>query len=41
MVHDHILQSGAAFRESGAAFRALINDGKAWVIGHNERVAVA
>jgi hypothetical protein len=25
MVHDHILQRGAAFRERGAALRALIN----------------
>jgi hypothetical protein len=41
MVHDHILQRGAAFRERGAAFRALIDAGKAWVIGYNERVAVA
>jgi hypothetical protein len=29
MVHDHILQRGAAFRERGAAFRALIDAGKA------------
>ena len=33
MVHDHILQRGAAFRERGAAFRALVKTGKAWVIG--------
>jgi len=25
MVHDHILERGAAFRERGAALRALIN----------------
>jgi hypothetical protein len=25
MVHDHILQRGAAFRERGAALRVLIN----------------
>jgi hypothetical protein len=41
MVHDHILQRGAAFRERGAAFRALIDAGKAWVIVYNELVAVA
>ncbi|TLN09533.1 hypothetical protein FDZ71_10060 [bacterium] len=41
MVHDHILQSGAAFRERGAALRALINAGKAWIIAHRECVAVA
>jgi hypothetical protein len=34
MVHDHILQSGAAPRESGAAFRAFINAGKVWVIAY-------
>jgi hypothetical protein len=27
IVHDHILQRGAAFRERGAALRALINAG--------------
>jgi hypothetical protein len=32
MVHDHILQRGAAFRERGAALRALVNVGKAWII---------
>ena len=41
MVHDHILQRGAAFRERGAAFRVLINAGKAWVIAYRECVAVA
>ena len=41
MVHDHILQRGAAFRERGAALRALINAGKAWVIAYHECVAVA
>jgi hypothetical protein len=40
-VHDHILQRGAAFREKGAALRALINAGKAWVIAYHECVAVA
>ena len=30
MVHDHILQRGAAFRERGAALRALVNAGEAW-----------
>jgi hypothetical protein len=33
MVHDHILERGAAFRERGAAFRALVNAGKVWVMG--------
>jgi hypothetical protein len=32
-VHDRILQRGAASRERGAAFRALVNAGKVWVIG--------
>ena len=41
VVHDHILQRGAAFRERGAALRALINAGKAWVIAYYECVAVA
>ena len=41
MVHDHILQRGAAFRERGAALRALIHAGKAWVIAYHECVAVA
>jgi hypothetical protein len=41
MVHDHILQSGAAFRESGAAFRAFINAVKAWVIDYRECVLIA
>jgi hypothetical protein len=34
MVHDHILQRGAASRERGAALRALINAGKAWIIAY-------
>jgi hypothetical protein len=34
MVRDHILQRGAAFRERGAALRALINAGKAWIIAY-------
>jgi len=33
LVHDHILKRGVAFREKGAALRALINAGKARVIG--------
>ena len=41
MVHDHILQRGAAFQERGAALRALIHAGKAWVIAYHECVAVA
>jgi hypothetical protein len=41
MIHDHILQRGAALRERGAALRALINAGKAWVIAYHECVAVA
>jgi len=41
MVHDHILQRGAAFRERGAALRTFINAGKAWVIGYREDVAIA
>jgi len=41
MVHDHILERGAVFRERGAAFRALSNAGKAWVMAYYERVAVA
>jgi hypothetical protein len=34
MVHDHIL-------ERGAAFRALVNAGKAWVMAYHECVAIA
>jgi len=41
MVHDHILQRGAGFRESGAGLRALVRAGKAWVIAYRECVAVA
>jgi hypothetical protein len=41
MVYDHILERGAAFRERGAALRALINTRKAWVIALHECVAVA
>ena len=33
MVHDHILERGGAFRERGAALRALINAGKAYQEG--------
>jgi hypothetical protein len=36
IVHDHILQRGAALRERGAALRALINAGKAWVIAYHD-----
>jgi hypothetical protein len=35
------LERGAAFRERGAALRALINTRKAWVIALHECVAVA
>ena len=41
MVDDHILQRGAAFRERGAALRALVRAGKAWVITYHECVALA
>jgi len=41
LVHDDILQRGAAFREKGAALRALINAGKAWLNAYHECVAVA
>jgi hypothetical protein len=41
IVHDHILERGATFRERGATFRALINAGKAWVIRYYECVVVA
>jgi hypothetical protein len=40
-VHDHILQRGAAFRERGAALRAFITAGKAWIIAYHECVAIA
>ncbi len=33
IVHDHILESGGAFRERGGALRALINAGKAYQEG--------
>ena len=33
MVHDHILERGAAFRERGGTLRALINAGKAYQEG--------
>jgi hypothetical protein len=32
MVHDHILQKGAVFREKGAVLRALSNAVKAWLV---------
>jgi len=41
MMYDHLLERGATFRERGVAFGALINVGKAWVIGYYERVTVA
>jgi hypothetical protein len=41
MVHDHILQRGAGFRESGAGLRAPVRAGKAWVIAYHECVALA
>jgi hypothetical protein len=41
MVHDHILQRGAALRERGAALRALINAGKAWIIAYHGCMEIA
>jgi hypothetical protein len=41
MVHDHILERGAGFRERGAALRAFINAGKAWVIAYHGSVVIA
>jgi hypothetical protein len=41
MMHDHILERGAAFREGGAALRALSNTVKAWLIVYHECVAIA
>lgn len=41
MVHDHILQRGAAFRSGGAALRSLINAGKAWVNAYCKCVVIA
>ncbi len=41
IVHDHILQRGAALRERGAALRAFINAGKAWIIAYHECVSIA
>ena len=41
IVRDHILERGAGLRERGAALRALINAGKAWVIACHECVTVA
>ena len=41
MVHDHILERGAGLRERGAAYRALINAGKAWVIAYHGDVVIA
>jgi len=32
MVHDHILQKGAVFREKGAVLRVLSNAVKAWLV---------
>ncbi|MGA2239475.1 MAG: hypothetical protein ABSG74_09705 [Candidatus Bathyarchaeia archaeon] len=40
MVHDHILQTGARFRETGARLRALSNAVKVWLIAYHECVAV-
>jgi hypothetical protein len=34
IVHDRVVQSGAASRESGAALRAIINAGKVWIIAY-------
>jgi len=41
MVHDHILERGAGLRERGAALRALINAGKAWLIAYHGGVVIA
>jgi len=41
MVHDHILERGAGLQERGAALRAFINAGKAWLIAYNECVVIA
>jgi hypothetical protein len=41
MVHDHILQRGARFRETGARLRVLSNAVKAWLIAYHECVALA
>jgi hypothetical protein len=38
IVHDHILQRGAAFRERGAALRAFINAGKEWIVAYRGEV---
>ena len=40
MVHDHILQRGARFRETGARLRVLGNAVKAWLIAYHECVTV-
>jgi hypothetical protein len=40
MVHDHILQREARFRETGARLRVLSNAVKPWVIAYHECVAV-
>jgi hypothetical protein len=41
MVHDHILERGAASRERGAAFRALVNAGKVWITAYRECLVIA
>ena len=41
MVHDHILQRRARFRETEARLRTLSNPVKAWLIAYHEYVAVA
>jgi len=41
MAHDEILKRGAAFRERGASFTALINAGKEWVMDYHECLIVA
>jgi hypothetical protein len=41
MVHDHILQRGARFREPGARLRVLSNTVKTWLTAYHECVAVA
>jgi len=41
MVHDHILQRGGRFRETGVRLRVLSSAVKAWLIAYHESVAIA
>ena len=41
MMHDNILERGAAFRERGAALGVLSNAVNAWLIVYHECVAIA